>query len=163
MKPTFQTPSQRSNRPGRAKKSRRPTRARVECLADALGRVTLMPVGGSDERPIMRGQSSEPIELRPGISARQAARIAEVEQWAWRRVRSLRAFYTHVTVYLVANFVLLLIDVSTLGEPWFYKPLLAWGLVLGLHAAQAYEMLPWLSHDWEQRKVRELMERRLGE
>jgi hypothetical protein len=113
--------------------------------------------------PEMRGQSSEPIELRPGISARQAARVAEVEQWAWRRVRSLRAFYTHVTVYLVANFVLLLIDVSTLGEPWFYKPLLAWGLVLALHAAQAYEMLPWLSQDWEQRKVRELMERRLGE
>jgi hypothetical protein len=111
----------------------------------------------------MRGQSSEPVELRPGISARQAARVAEVEQWAWRRVRSLRAFYTHVTVYLVANFVLLLIDVSTLGEPWFYKPLLAWGLVLALHAAQAYEMLPWLSHDWERRKVRELMERRLGE
>jgi hypothetical protein len=111
----------------------------------------------------MRGQSSEPIELRPGISARRAARIAEVEQWAWRRVRSLRAFYTHVTIYLLANLVLILVDVSTPGEPWFYKILLSWGLLLGLHAAQAYEMLPWLSHDWEQRKVRELMQQRLGD
>lgn len=58
----------------------------------------------------MRGQDSEPIELRPGYSAREAARMAELEQWAWRRVRSLRAFYSHLTAYVVVNFVLFLID-----------------------------------------------------
>jgi hypothetical protein len=110
----------------------------------------------------MRGQSSEPIELRPGTSAREAGRIAEIERWAWQRVRLLRRFYTHLTVFLIANFVLIVINLSTSDDPWFYIPLLGWGLLLGLHAAQAYEMLPWFTHDWERRKVREFMEQKLG-
>jgi O-antigen ligase len=109
----------------------------------------------------MRGQSSEPIELRPGVSAREAGRRAEIERWAWRRVRSLRFFYTHLTVFLGGNIVLLLIDMSTSGETWFYIPLLGWLLLIGLHAAQAYEMLPWFSDDWEQQKVEELIEEKL--
>ncbi len=90
----------------------------------------------------MRGQGSEPVELRPGIGARDAAHFAEVEQWAWRRVRSLRGFYSHLTAYVIINFVLFLIDSTTPGPAWFY------------------EMLPWTTHDWEQRKVRELIESR---
>jgi hypothetical protein len=110
----------------------------------------------------MRGQATEPVELRPGTGAHDMAHAAEIERWAKHRVKSLRAFYTHLTVYVLVNFVLVLIDVSTPGEPWFYTPLLGWGLLLALHAAQAYEMIPWLSHDWERRKVNELMRRRLG-
>jgi hypothetical protein len=110
----------------------------------------------------MRGQSSEPVELRPGGGAREAAHIAEIERWAWRRVRSLRRFFTHLSVFLIVNFALVLLDLSTPGETWFYMPLLAWGLVVGLHAAQAYEMVPWFTDDWEQRKVREFMEQKLG-
>jgi hypothetical protein len=30
-----------------------------------------------------------------------------------------------------------------------------------LHALHAYEMLPWTTQDWEQRKVRNLIETRL--
>jgi hypothetical protein len=110
----------------------------------------------------MRGQSSEPVELRPGPGAHEAGRIAEVERWAWQRVRSLRVFYSHLSIFLLANFALIMVDLSTPGEMWFFIPLLAWGLMVGLHAAQAYEMLPWFTEDWEQRKVREYMERRLG-
>ena len=88
---------------------------------------------------------------------RQAAREAELEQWAWRRVRALRLFYTHLTVYALLNILLLLINAST-GESWFYKVLLGWGLLLSLHAAYTYELLPWSSHDWEQRKVQQLVD-----
>jgi len=110
---------------------------------------------------LMRGQRSEPIELHPGAGAREAARMAELERWAWRRVRALRIFYSHLTVYIVINFVLFLIDSSTPGPAWFYAPLIGWGLILVLHGLHAYELLPWMTHDWEQRKVRELMENRL--
>jgi hypothetical protein len=109
----------------------------------------------------MRGQDSEPIELRPGLSAREAARMAELEQWAWRRVRSLRAFYSHLTAYVLVNFVLFLIDSTTAGPAWFYIPLTGWGLLLCLHALHAYEMLPWTTQGWEQRKVRDLIDTRL--
>lgn len=110
---------------------------------------------------MIRGQDSEPTELRPGVGVREAARIAELEQWAWRRARSLRFFYSHLTAYVVVNFVLFLIDSATPGPAWFYAPMIGWGLLLCLHALHAYEMLPWTTHDWEQRKVRDLLEDKL--
>lgn len=106
----------------------------------------------------VKGRGSEPVELAPGIGVREAAQEAELEQWAWRRVKALRLFYTHLTVYVILNFILLLIDISTPGEAWFYKVLLGWGLFLALHAAFTYELLPWSRRDWEQTKVRELMD-----
>jgi hypothetical protein len=106
----------------------------------------------------MRGPGSEPVELAPGPAISLAVREAELEQWARRRVRSLRVFYTHFTLFVVLNIVLLLIDVSTPGDPWFYKVLLGWGLVVGLHALHTYELLPWSTQNWEQRKIQEFVE-----
>src|ERR1700722_5113506 len=106
----------------------------------------------------MRGRDSEPVELRPGASAREAARAAELEQWAWRRVRSLKAFYSHLTAYILVNFVLCFIEQAPAGPAWFYIPLIGWGLLVVLHARHAYEMLPWTTQDWEHRKVRELID-----
>ena len=112
------------------------------------------------ERKSTRGQASEEVVVLPGPGVRHLAHEAELEQWAWRRIRSLRVFYNHATVYVIANFVLLLIDVSTPGPPWFYDVLLGWGLFLGLHALYAYELVPWSTLDWEQRTVRKLIEQR---
>ena len=109
---------------------------------------------------MMRGQGSEPVELYPGSSAREAAHIAELEQWAWRRVRLLRGFYSHLTAYVIINFVLFMIDSTTPGPAWFYAPLIGWGMLLCLHGLHAYEMLPWTTADWEARKVRELIDHR---
>jgi hypothetical protein len=109
----------------------------------------------------MRGQSSEPVELHPGAGAREAARVAELERWAWRRVRALRIFYSHLSVYVVVNFVLFMIVSTMPTSTWFYAPFIGWGLLLVLHGLHAYELLPWTTHDWEQRKVHDLIESRL--
>ncbi|HEY5210751.1 MAG TPA: 2TM domain-containing protein [Stellaceae bacterium] len=110
----------------------------------------------------IRGQSSEPVELRPGAGPREAARLAELERWAWRRVRALRLFYSHLSVYVVVNFILFMINSAVLRGPiWYYGPLVGWGLLLVLHGLHAYELLPWTTPDWEQRKVRELIDSRL--
>ncbi|HTZ80668.1 MAG TPA: 2TM domain-containing protein [Stellaceae bacterium] len=106
----------------------------------------------------VRGGASEPVELRAGAGVREAAREVELEQWAWQRVKGLRLLYTHLTIYVFVNIILLLVDASTPGDPWFYKVLLGWGLLVGLHAAHTYELLPWSTRDWEQRKVRQLIE-----
>ena len=108
----------------------------------------------------VKGGASEPVELRAGAGVREAAREVELEQWAWRKVRKLRFLYSHLTVFALGNLTLLLVDVSTPGEVWFYKVFLGWGLLAGLHAAYAYELLPWTTRDWEQRKAQELMEER---
>jgi hypothetical protein len=106
---------------------------------------------------IVRGQGSEPSELRPGAFVREAARRAEIEQWAWRRVRAMRAFFTHLTIFVGINFILFLVDSATAGPTWFYVPMLGWGLLLALHGLHAYDLLPWTTPGWEQRKVRELI------
>jgi hypothetical protein len=110
---------------------------------------------------MMRGQDSEPVELRPGVNTREVARIAEIEHWARRRVRALRSFYSHLTIYVIVNFALFMIDSTTSGPAWFYAPLVGWGMVVCLHGLHAYEMLPWTTQDWEERKVRELIDSRL--
>ena len=67
----------------------------------------------------IRGQQSEPLELHPGANVREAARVAELEKWAWGRARALRIFYSHLAAYVVINFVLFLIDSTSPGPAWF--------------------------------------------
>ncbi len=123
----------------------------------------VVAIRGPQEEITVRGQSSEPVEIRPGVSVREQARIAEIEQWAWRRVRAMRAFYTHLTIFVGIMLILFLVDTATAGPVWFYIPLCAWGLILALHGLHAYDMLPWTTQGWEQRKVRELVISRMRE
>jgi hypothetical protein len=123
----------------------------------------VVAIRGPQEEIMVRGQSSEPVELRPGINVREQARIAEIEQWAWRRVRAMRAFYTHLTIFVGIMLILFLVDTAMAGPAWFYIPLCAWGLILALHGLHAYDLLPWTTQGWEQRKVRELVISRLRE
>jgi hypothetical protein len=116
-----------------------------------------------EEDAVVRGRASEPVELKPGVFVREEARRAEIEQWAWARVRSMRAFYTHLTIFVGINFILFLVDSSTAGPAWFYIPMLSWGLLLALHGLHAYDLLPWTTRGWEQRKVRELIISRMRE
>ncbi len=88
------------------------------------------------ERRPARGAASEPVKLDPGIAAREAGEESRIERWAWRRVRALRAFYTHLTIYSIVCFAMLVVDLYTPGEPWFFYPFLGWGLVVGLHGVQ---------------------------
>jgi hypothetical protein len=113
------------------------------------------------QRKPMRGQGSETVAVLPGPGVRDFARQAELERWAWRRMRTLRLFYTHLSIYVISNLVLLLIDLSTPGDPWFYDVLLGWGLFLGLHALHAYDLVPWSTFDWEERTVKRLIEKGL--
>ncbi len=110
------------------------------------------------ERQPTRGAASEPVYLKPEIAAREAAEEARIERWAWRRVREFKAFYTHLTIFSIVSFALLVVDLSLPGEPWFFYPFLGWGLAVGMHALQTYERLPWFTRDWEQHKVQELID-----
>ena len=112
------------------------------------------------EKDSFRGQASEPVSISRGKEAHDAAFEAAVEQWAWRRMRTIRAFYLHLTAYSMINIVLLIVDYLTPGGLFFFFPLLIWGLVVALHAAHTYERLPWFTRDWESRKVQELVEER---
>jgi hypothetical protein len=81
-------------------------------------------------------------------------------QRAHQRVQELRSFYIHLIVYLIVNTGLLIIDFVQDGEiNWFYWALLGWGIGVAVHGFVTFAQGAWLGRDWEERKVRELMER----
>lgn len=80
---------------------------------------------------------------------------------AKKRVAMLRGFYVHFTVYLLVNALLILVNVLTpRAGLWWQWTALGWGIGLAAHAAVVFIFPSFLGHDWEQRKIREIMSQR---
>jgi hypothetical protein len=80
-------------------------------------------------------------------------------QKAKKRVKELRGFYGHLSVYVVVNLGLFLINITTSPERlWFIWPLMGWGIGFVFHALSVFGFLPRFGADWEERKIREIME-----
>ncbi|MBV9454350.1 MAG: 2TM domain-containing protein [Rubrobacter sp.] len=75
------------------------------------------------------------------------------------RVKQLKGFYTHAIVYVVVNIVLFVINLLMPGPWWFYWPLLGWGIGLGVHALNVFVLGGTVGRDWEERKIKELMDK----
>ncbi len=76
------------------------------------------------------------------------------------RVRQLRGFYTHLSVYLAVNVGLLVINlISSPGRLWVVWPLAGWGIAILIHGASVFLGGQFLGTEWERRKVEELVER----
>ena len=79
---------------------------------------------------------------------------------ARRRARQIRGFYVHVAVFVAVNILLHLINfVATPKIYWAFWPLLGWGIGLLAHGLATYRWMPFLGRDWEERKIRELMDK----
>ncbi len=79
-------------------------------------------------------------------------------QRARSRVDQLKGFYSHLTVFIIVNLFLFLLNFFSGGEWWFYWPLLGWGIGIIAHALSVFVGSGRLTQDWEDRKIRELME-----
>ena len=81
-------------------------------------------------------------------------------QKAKERVEAIKGFYIHLTVYVVVNLILFSINmiVST-DNLWFVWPLMGWGIGFALHALFVFGFGPGFGADWEERKIREIMEK----
>ncbi len=81
---------------------------------------------------------------------------------AKERVDALRSFYIHLLTYLLVNtslFVLNLLTRGRNGNWWFYWPLFGWGIGLASHAITVFGIFGLFGHGWEERKIREMMEK----
>ncbi|MDZ5472929.1 2TM domain-containing protein [Bacillus sp. 31A1R] len=77
---------------------------------------------------------------------------------AKRRVQNLKAFYLHLTVFILVNSMLIFINFnSDYGNWWFLYPLGGWGIGLLVHAITtlAYGRF---GSDWEEKKIKEYMD-----
>jgi hypothetical protein len=81
------------------------------------------------------------------------------EKMAREHVQELKAFYGVLALYVIVNAVLFVVDMLTPGGTWFFWPVLGWGLGMGAWAVSLFGVWGRFGRDWEERKVREFIER----
>ncbi|WP_194852383.1 2TM domain-containing protein [Nonlabens antarcticus] len=76
------------------------------------------------------------------------------------RVDELKGFYNHLIIYIIINAGIAGLNYysNQWQFTWFLFPLLGWGIGLASHAVRTFRWNPFTSKDWEERKLREIME-----
>ncbi|MDQ6470935.1 2TM domain-containing protein [Flavobacterium sp. LHD-80] len=79
---------------------------------------------------------------------------------AQKRVKEIKEFYQHLTVFLLCNPIVIVVNLMTSpGYLWFIWSLLGWGFAIVMHAMKAFRFSPAFSKEWEERKIRALLEK----
>lgn len=86
-------------------------------------------------------------------------------QEALKRVKRIKGFYSHLLVYIVVNIMIIVVNIQNLapGESYFqYKNFFTaffWGIGLVAHGFSVFLPQWFLGRNWEERKIKELMEK----
>jgi len=77
---------------------------------------------------------------------------------AQKRVEDIKGFYGNLTSYIVVNIGLMILNLVTSPEHlWFFYPMIGWGIGVVAHGMSVFNYMPFLSSDWEEKKIQELM------
>lgn len=83
----------------------------------------------------------------------------EKYQKAKKQVEEIKGFYVHLLVYVVVMCVLVFINLKYTPEHlWFVYSMLGWGLGLFFHAVKVFNWFPFMSKNWEEKKLQQYME-----
>ncbi|WP_136668392.1 2TM domain-containing protein [Flavobacterium sp. H122] len=86
-------------------------------------------------------------------------------QQALKRVKKIKGFYTHAAVYVIINIMIVVFNIQELdeGESYFqlhnFFTAFFWGLGLLAHGLSVFMPGMVMGKDWEERKIKELMEK----
>lgn len=86
-------------------------------------------------------------------------------QEAVKRVKKIKGFYSHLMVYVVINIMIFIFNVQHLenGENYFqmknFFTAFFWGFGIVAHALAVFLPNKILSKEWEERKIKEFMEK----
>ena len=84
---------------------------------------------------------------------------------AIKRVKKIKGFYRHLIVYIVINIMLIIINIQNLdkGESYFqfknFMTAFFWGIGLVAHGLSVFGPQILFSKQWEERKIKEFMEK----
>ncbi|MET2985015.1 2TM domain-containing protein [Aureibaculum conchae] len=78
---------------------------------------------------------------------------------AKEKVEKMKGFYANVISYIIVIPFLAFLNYKTTSFPWVIFPVLGWGFGLVMHGMEAYGYNPLLGKDWEERKIREFMDK----
>lgn len=79
---------------------------------------------------------------------------------AREKVEAIKGFYGNLSTYMIVIPFLMWINYRTTSFPWAIFPALGWGFGVLMHGLEAYGLNPLWGKRWEERKIRELMERK---
>jgi hypothetical protein len=84
---------------------------------------------------------------------------------ARKKVKSIKGFYKHLTVYIIINAALIILKAVQLepDEPFFhwgtFSTAFFWGIGLLFHGFGVFGTDMFLGSGWEERKIKEYMDR----
>jgi len=88
--------------------------------------------------------------------------FTEAERYydAQKRVKEIREFYEHLTVYVLVNPIVVVVNLMTSpGYLWFLWCLMGWGMAIILHGLKVFSLPPFFNKKWEERKIKEILEK----
>lgn len=79
---------------------------------------------------------------------------------AKEKVHEIRGFYGHLASFVLVNITLLIINLLTSPDHlWFFWPTIGWGVGVAFHAMKVFNYAPFFDKEWEERKIKEIIER----
>lgn len=78
---------------------------------------------------------------------------------AKERVEAIKGFYGNLTAYCIVIPFLWWLNFRTTDFLWAVFPTLGWGIGLTIHGMEAFGYNPLFGRNWEEKKIRELMEK----
>ncbi len=100
------------------------------------------------------------LTKRISVMETQASYIKDKRyQKAKERVEAIKGFYGNLTAYLIVIPFLVWLNFRTTEFPWVLFPMVFWGLGVITHGLEAYGYNPLWGKRWEERKIRELMDK----
>ncbi len=80
---------------------------------------------------------------------------------AKQKVADIKKFYTGLLTYVVFISLLAALNYYTneWANPWFLWAAFGWGIAIVIHAFKAFEWLPFMGRNWEDKKIKEYMDK----
>ena len=79
---------------------------------------------------------------------------------AQKKIEDIKGFYGNLSSYVVIIAGLAILNLTTSPEHlWFMYPAIGWGIGVVIHGVSVFNYMPFLTKDWEERKMKELMDK----
>jgi len=119
------------------------------------------------DRKVLINKARDSFQVSIPILTRQKSEVKRQEvyiedkryQKAKERVEAIKSFYGNLIAYCIVIPVLAYLNYRTTSWPWVIFPAVGWGFGLLVHGMEAYGYNPLWGKRWEEKKLRELMER----
>lgn len=79
---------------------------------------------------------------------------------ASKKMEDIKGFYGNLISYAIVIAGLAILNLATYPQYWwFLYPAIGWGIGVVFHGMSVYSFVPFLGKDWEERKIREIIEK----